>query len=247
MRRSLACVGLLSLLTVNGCEPQASEEKPLTSKDDSTISKPVAPDDYSSGITWYTIKDNSTISKPSVSEPQAYVEKPYTSQFGYTTQIDPRDFGMELKDPSSRRIGKFDIFSESFGRKPHAFLVNKLPLLSNDLETTFYTALSFNVEMNQSDLEPGQGFRMVGEGKPRPISIDGMDGLMGGSQLWRYNTRDDLLNDRYLDKRSIKLVVAADGTYSYTFTFISGDVNDNRFASVVEVYEKFATSFKRSN
>lgn len=198
-----------------------------------------------SGCERSTPKERPNTTQPEYSIHSTPKERPYTSQFKYSTQIDPRDFNMERQNSNSQRAGNLTLFGESFIKKPHGFIVNGLPVLSNDLENDFYKMVAMNSQMNELDLKPGQGFRLVGEGKPVPIIMDGMSGLRGGCQFWRYDNQAELLQGRYLDKRCLKLAVASDGTYVYTFSFISRDITDSEFAPSLRVYERFVESFKR--
>jgi len=172
-------------------------------------------------------------------------DKNYSSQFGYSTKIDPRDFGMELTGLSSRKIGELTIFNENFVAPPHAFFVSRLPVLNKDLSDTINQMISINVNMMEAELKPGQGFRLVGDGPSKKIKLDGLDGLSGGLQLWKYNSEKDLQADRYIGKRTLKIKAVSDPDCIYAFTFVSADSENRDFDSAFKVYEKFTGSFKR--
>lgn len=172
--------------------------------------------------------------------------KNYMSKLGYSTQIDPRDYNMNLSDPDSRTLGKLTVFNQGFVRKPHAFLISRIASEGDELETAYYKSVVISMAPVQASLKPGEGIRIVGEGKPIPINIDGMPGLRGGCELWRYKSQEDLFNETFTSKESLKIKIMKDEPYLYVFTFISGNNKDSNFDSVLEVYERFTGSFKRS-
>ncbi len=179
-------------------------------------------------------------------EPKASLRgRHYTSQFGYTTQIDPRDLGMSSTSPESVTLAGITIFNEGFFKKPHAFLISRIASEGDGLENAYYKSVAIATSNVQASLNPGQGFRIVGEGKPSPISIDGMHGLRGGCELWRYKSQEDLFNERFTSKESLKIQVMRDEPYLYVFTFMSGNNKDSNFAFALDVYERFTGSFKR--
>jgi hypothetical protein len=96
--------------------------------------------------------------------------------------VDPKDFGMVRDDANSEKISRGGItaFHETFQRdRDYTLAILRMPSDNLELNKVYDRVMLSNIDSLTPHLAPGEGVRIVGEGKPKAITLDKMDGING--------------------------------------------------------------------